>query len=200
MRTMFRVLLGSAMLIGCVAATMPEGRAAADGKRIAVFMGPTQDKYLGAMSTASRPTPPATGMKVTVFSSPFDPALQSQQIDDAIAQKFDLLVVQTISQNAIIPLLTRGQERQHSGGADVVPMVGNEANQDLYLSHVGYDDEGFGRSSASDGEGAEDGGRTTAKIASLAGCMAEGKAPMREKAFREAIAKTPASRSSSPRT
>ena len=34
-------------------------------------------------------------------------------------------------------------------------------------------------------------GRTNAKIAVMAGSMAEGKAPMRDKAFRDAIAKQP---------
>src|SRR5262249_27291314 len=74
--------------------------AAAEGRRVVLFVGPTQDKYLGALSRSIADTATAAGMKVTTFSSPFDPALQAQQIDDAIAQKFDLFVVQTISQKA----------------------------------------------------------------------------------------------------
>ena len=86
------------------------------------------------------------GIKVTIYSSPFDPALQAQQIDDAIAQKFDLFVVQIISQRAIIPVLTRVKNAGIPVVLVVAPMVGNEASaQDLYLTHVGYDDETFGR-------------------------------------------------------
>ena len=138
---MYRVLLGSAMLIGGIAATMHEGQAAADGKRIALFMGPTQDKYLGAFSKSFETTATAGGMKVTIFSSPFDPALQSQQIDDAIAQKFDLFVVQIISQRAIIPVLTRVKNAGIPVVLVVVPMVGNETSQDLYLTYIGYEDD-----------------------------------------------------------
>jgi ABC-type sugar transport system substrate-binding protein len=32
-------------------------------------------------------------MNVSIFLSPFDSALQAQQIDDAIAQKYETLVV-----------------------------------------------------------------------------------------------------------
>ena len=79
-------------------------------------------------------------MKVTVFSSPFDPALQAQQIDDAIAQKYDLFVVQIISQRAIIPVLTRVKNANIPVVLVVAPMVGNDAGaQDLYLANVGYD-------------------------------------------------------------
>ena len=130
-------------------------------------------------------------MKVTVFSSPFDPALQSQQIDDAIAQKFDLFVVQTISQKAIIPPLTRAKNAGIPVVLIVVPLVGDET-KDLYLSYIGYEDEGFGRSSGEQMVKAlKEGGRTTAKVAVIAGSMAEGKAPIRDQAFRDAIAKQP---------
>jgi ribose transport system substrate-binding protein len=193
MRTMFRVLLGSALLIGGVAATTHEGQAAADGKRVAVFMGPTQDKYLGALSGSFQTNATGYGMKVTIYSSPFDPALQAQQIDDAIAQKFDLLVVQIISQRAIIPVLTRVKNAGIPVVLVVAPMVGNEAGaQELYLTHVGYDDETFGRLIGEAMVKAQkDSGRSKAKIAILAGSMAEGKAPLREKAFRDAVAKNP---------
>src|SRR5262245_26959577 len=96
-------------LLGAALAFNTGANAAAEGKRIALFVGPTQDKYLGALSKSIADTATAAGMKVTTFSSPFDPALQAQQIDDAIAQKFDLFVVQTISQKAIIPPLTRAK-------------------------------------------------------------------------------------------
>ena len=191
MKSTFRILLGAAALAGCVAAGPQDARAAADGKRVAVFMGPTQDKYLGALSGSFQTTATGHGMKVTVYSSPFDPALQAQQIDDAIAQKFDLLVVQIISQRAIIPVLTRVKNASIPVVLVVAPMVGNEANaQELYLTHVGYDDTTFGRLiGEAMVQAQKDSGRSKAKIAVLAGSMAEGKAPLREKAFREAVAK-----------
>jgi ABC-type sugar transport system substrate-binding protein len=57
---------------------------------------------------------------------------------------------------------------------------------------VGYDDTKFGELIGDAMVKAlKDSGRTKAKIAVLAGSMAEGKAPLREKAFRDAIAKHP---------
>ena len=191
MTSLLRMIVGCVLAIAVVVTAAPGAFANAEGKRIALFMGPTQDKYLGAISKSINDTATAAGMKVTVFSSPFDPALQSQQIDDAIAQKFDLFVVQTISQKAIIPPLTRAKNAGIPVVLIVVPLVGDET-KDLYLSYIGYEDEGFGRSSGEQMVKAlKDGGRTAAKIAVVAGSMAEGKAPIRDKAFRAAIAKNP---------
>src|SRR5262249_56779425 len=92
-----------------------------------------------ALSRTFDTTASGYGMKVTVYSSPFDPALQAQQLDDAIAQKFDFFVVQIISQRAIIPVLTRVKNAGIPVALVVAPMVGNEAGaQDLYLTHVDY--------------------------------------------------------------
>ena len=191
MTFLLRMIVGCALVVGCLAMAATGAFANAEGKRIALFMGPTQDKYLGAISKSINDTATAAGMKVTVFSSPFDPALQSQQIDDAIAQKFDLFLVQTISQKAIIPPLTRAKNAGIPVVLIVVPLVGDET-KDLYLSYIGYEDEGFGRSSGEQMVKAlKEGGRTAAKIAVVAGSMAEGKAPIRDKAFRDAIAKNP---------
>jgi ribose transport system substrate-binding protein len=185
-----RMILSCAMLLGCMAGATPEAGAAAEGKRVAVFMGPTQDKYLGALSRSFETAASGHGMKVTIYSSPFDPALQAQQLDDAVAQKFDFFVVQIISQRAIIPVLTRVKNAGIPVALVVAPMVGNEANaQDLYLFHVGYDDTRFGQlTGAAMVKALQDSGRSKAKVAILAGSMAEGKAPLREKAFRDTIA------------
>src|SRR5215204_5861636 len=172
-----RTICAATLLMGGMVAAVPEAEAAAEGKRIAMFMGPTQDKYLGALSKSFEQTATGHGMKVTVYSSPFDPALQAQQLDDAIAQKFDFFVVQIISQRAIIPVLTRVKTAGIPVALVVAPMVGNEANaQDLYLFHVGYDDttlgELVGEAMVSTLTGS---GRSKAKVAILAGSMAEGK-------------------------
>jgi ribose transport system substrate-binding protein len=192
MKTIIKIF-GAAALLGSMVVAAQQANAAAQGKRIGVFMGPTQDKYLGALSGSFKTAAEGMGMKITVFSSPFDPALQAQQIDDAIAQKYDLLVVQIISQRAIIPVLTRVKSANIPVVLVVAPMVGNENNsQDLYLTHIGYDDTMFGRMIGEAMVAAQKAaGRTSAKIAILAGSMAEGKAPLREQAFREAVKKTP---------
>jgi ABC-type sugar transport system substrate-binding protein len=164
----------------------------AKGKRVAMFMGPTQDKYLGALSKGFETAAKDMGMSVTVFSSPFDPALQGQQIDDAIAQKFDLFVIQTISQKAIVPPLTRAKAAGIPVLLVVVPLEKAGANDELHLSYIGYDDSKLGQIAAKSlAEALKASGRSQGKIAVVAGSMAEGKAPIRERAFREEIARHP---------
>jgi ribose transport system substrate-binding protein len=161
------------------------------GKRIALIVGPTQDKYLGGISRGFDTTAKADGMSVTTFSSPFDPALQAQQIDDAIAQKFDMLVVQPISQKAIVPELIRAKAAGIPVSLVVVPLDGASA-QDLYLTYAGYDDTALGTlAGESMAAQLEASGRAKAKIAIIAGSMDEGKAPLRQKAFVAALAKHP---------
>jgi ribose transport system substrate-binding protein len=176
-------------VINCIGAASSYAYAAAEGKRVAVFMGPTQDKYLGAHSKSFEAAATAAGMKVTVFSSPYDAALQAQQIDDAIGQKFDMLVVSAINQRAIIPPLTRAKNAGIPVILVVQPMDSSDTD-DLYLTYVGYDDTTAGDLAGSAMVKALiSSGRTTAKVAVLAGSMAQGKAPRRDKAFREALAK-----------
>jgi ribose transport system substrate-binding protein len=186
-----RLLLGLAAVFAVIVTIADASAAGADGKRIALFMGPTQDKYIGALSKSIETAATEAGMKVTIFSSPFDPALQSQQIDDAIAQKFDLFVVQTISQKAVIPPLTRAKTAGIPVILVVVPLEGKESD-DLYLTYAGYDDVQIGDLAGQAMANAlKDSGRTTGKIAIVAGSMAEGKAPIRDRAFRAEIAKHP---------
>ena len=188
LRAMSACLAVLSALMTLMAPTTP-AFAAAQGKRIAVFMGPTQDKYIGTLSKSLADNAAALGMTATVFSSPFDPALQAQQIDDAIAQKFDLFVVQTISQKAIAPPLARARAANVPVVLVVVPL---ETGATASVSYVGYEDVHMGRLAGEAMVAAlRASGRTKGRIAVVAGSMAEGKAPLRDKGFREAVAKHP---------
>ena len=118
-------------------------------------------------------------MKVTTYSSPFDPALQAQQIDDAIAQKFDLFVVQIISQKAIIPVLTRVKAAKIPVVLIIAPMVGQEG-QDLYVTYYSSDHRKVAKI-ATDAliEALKKGKRKDPKIGVISGSLAEGIAPIR---------------------
>ena len=52
-------------------------------KTIALLVGPTQDAFIGTWVATFEAGAKAQGMDVSVFSSPFDPALQARQFDDA---------------------------------------------------------------------------------------------------------------------
>jgi ribose transport system substrate-binding protein len=179
-------MIGFAIAAAWAAVIVPASADTA-GKRIAVFLGPTQDKYLGGIGKGFSDAATAKGMKVTVFSSPFDPALEAQQIDDAIAQKYDMLVVQPISQKAIVPPLTRAKAAGIPVVLVVVPLT-DESSQDLYVTYAGQDDRDYGRIAGEVmAKQLIDTGRSKANIAIIAGAMDEGKAPIRQKAFVDAI-------------
>jgi ribose transport system substrate-binding protein len=191
-RTTFGKAAAAALLAALAAFALGAATPAwaqAKGKRIAVFVGPTQDKYIGTLSRSLVDNAATHGIAATVFSSPFDPALQAQQIDDAIAQKFDLFVVQTISQKAIAPSLARARAANVPLLLVIVPLAAGAETPAVY---VGYEDVTMGRLA---GEAMlkalADSGRTKARVAVVAGSMAEGKAPLRDKGFREAFAKKP---------
>ncbi len=178
--------------IGLSALFAQHGAVAATAeKRVALLLGPAEDKFIGAFARTFDKEGTAKGLKVTTFSSPFDPALQAQQVDDAIAQKFDLLVLQTISQKAIIPALTRAKAAKIPVVLVISQFPAGE-NTDLYVSYVGAPSEQMG---AMAGEAIvralTSSGRKKARVAILAGSMDEGVAPMRVAGFRQAMAKYP---------
>ncbi|MGE4238974.1 sugar ABC transporter substrate-binding protein [Ramlibacter sp.] len=180
------LLAGSALL-----AQQPAFAQAPAPKRVALLVGPTQDKYIGAWSKAFTEAAAPKGITTTVFSSPFDPALQAQQVDDALAQKFDMLVVQTISQKAIVPALTRAKAAKVPVVLIISEFPGNES-ADLYQSYIGTNSGRLGElAGEAIGKAMTASGRPNARIAAITGSMAEGIAPMRMDGMKRALARYP---------
>jgi ribose transport system substrate-binding protein len=129
-------------------------------------------------------------MEITTFSTPFDAALQAQQLDDAIAQKFDLIALLAASEQAIIPPMTRAKR----AGVPVI-LVNTPAKdgvEDLYVTFIGEDHTQLGRiTGESMLKALKDSGRDGGKIALITGSLHEGVAPKRVAGFREVVAKNP---------
>ena len=66
-----------------------DANAAAEGKRVMLLGTTNTNPYIGAWTATFSKFATQAGMKVTNLSSNYDAAVQSQQIDDAIAQKFE---------------------------------------------------------------------------------------------------------------
>lgn len=191
MKNLLKTMFACSAMLAALLAMPVHAQAGAQGKRIALLVGPTQDKYIGAWTKTFSDAAAAKGMKVSVFSSPYDPALQAQQIDDAIAQKFDALLVQTISQKAIMPPLMRAKAAKTPVFTIISEFPGNDA-VDLYVSYLGTNSTRLGElAGEAIGKALTASGRPNAKIAVIAGSMAEGIAPMRMAGFRRALSKYP---------
>jgi ribose transport system substrate-binding protein len=160
---------------------------AQDGKRIALMVGPTQDAFIGTLSKTFEDKAKAGGTDVDTFSSPFDPALQARQIDDAIAQKFDLLAIMPISQQAIVPSLDKAKE----AGIPVINIVSEMQGDaaDMTVAYIGENSIELGRQAGiAVASALKAAGKESGRIAAITGSMAEGVAPLRLQGFKEALA------------
>ena len=129
-------------------------------------------------------------MKVTNLNSNYDAAVQSQQIDDAIAQKFDIIVLVYVNDQAVVPALTRAK----AAGIPVVLIVTplKKDYEELFTSYVGTDHRELGRLA---GEGMVKGlmaeGKTKAQIVAVTGAAQQLNVQDRIAAFKAVLAKHP---------
>ena len=174
----------ASLAIGGVAVAAPEG------KRIMLLGTANTNPYIGAWTAAFSKLATQSGMKVTNLSSNYDAAVQSQQVDDAIAQKFDMIVIVYVNDQAIIPALTRAK----AAGIPVVLIVTplKKEYDELFMSYIGTDHSELGRLA---GEGMIKGllteGKTKAQVVAVTGVAQQLNVQMRVAAFKEALAKQP---------
>lgn len=164
--------------------------AAPQGKRIALLSTSNTQPYMGAWTKTFLASAKQLGFSVTNLTSPFDAALQSQQVDDAIAQKFDAILLVIINQQAIKPALIRAK----AAGIPVILVVnpGDPANDGLYTSFIGVDQTELGRLAGENMiKGIAAAGRKAAQIAAVTGTSSQLNSSLRLAGFKEAIAKDP---------
>jgi len=181
---LFAGLLAMLPLAGAPAA------AATEGKRVALLTTPNTNPYTGAWTKTFLKASEPLGLKVTNQTSPFDAALQSQQVDDAIAQKFDLILVVTINPQALQPALTRAK----AAGIPVILVVnpGLKSGEDLFTSFIGVDQTELGRLAGENMiAGLAAAGKTKGQVAAITGTASQLNAIQRMEGFKAALAKAP---------
>src|SRR6202161_3954749 len=128
-----------ALCAGLAAATLLAPQyAAAQGKRVVFLDGPIADKFIGGLTRSFTETAKANGLDVSVVQSPFDPALQAQQMDDAIAKKVDAIVMMIMSQKALLSALTRAKEA-HIPVILINPPLSQEALYQVFKQKEAYE-------------------------------------------------------------
>jgi ABC-type sugar transport system substrate-binding protein len=164
--------------------------AAPEGKRVALLGTVNTNPYIAAWTSTFIKTATPLGMKVTFFSSPYDAALQSQQIDDAIAQRFDLIAIAYINDQAIVPAFTRAK----AAGIPVV-LWGTPIKkdyEDLYMSYIGHDHNELGRFAGENlVKALAEEGKTKAQVAAVTGLAQQLQVQMRMVGFRAVLAQHP---------
>src|SRR5262245_52170188 len=80
------------------------------GKRIAFLVTSPTHPFIATLAKTFTARANSYGMEVNTVSQHFDAALQAQQVDDAIARKFDMLAIIAGSEQAIVPALIRAKQ------------------------------------------------------------------------------------------
>lgn len=181
-----RVLSILAALLTALTVALPT-QAQVQGKRVALLTSPIQNPYVGAMNAAFIKVLEPQGVKVTNLTTPYDAAIQSQQVDDAIGQKFDLIAIQVTNHVAIIPALERAAKAKLPVVLMIAPLA--PGNERLYVSVAGNDQSELGRIAANELIKAL--GGKPAKVALIEGTSTQNIVQMRTEAFKQAIAKVP---------
>jgi hypothetical protein len=107
--------------------------------------------------------------------------------DDGIARKFDLIVIQPISEQGIVPVLTRAKQ----AGIPVI-IVNNtpkDGTEELYVTFVGQDQNEMGRIAGKAAlQALKESGRDGGKVALITGALQQGPGPRRVAGFKEVVA------------
>lgn len=182
------VVFGATFAVGAI--SLAHAASASQGKKVAFFDTKHTQSYVATLTQSFVNRAKSHGMQVTVFTSMLDAALQAQQIDDAVARKYDLLAIVPGSEQAIVPALARAK----AAGIPVIivnnsPKSGTES---LYVTYVGVDMTEVGRET---GRAVLDvlkaNGRDSAKIALITGALQMGPGPRRVAGFKEVVSKNP---------
>jgi len=187
MRFVFAML---ALVLASLSIGGRDAAASPDGKRVALLGTSNANPYIGAWTKTFTKFATDAGMKVTNLNSNYDAAVQSQQIDDSIAQKFDIIVLVYVNDQAVVPALTRAK----AAGIPVVLIVTplKKDYEELFTSYVGTDHRELGRLA---GEGMVKGlmaeGKTKAQIVAVTGAAQQLNVQDRIAAFKEVLAKHP---------
>ena len=159
----------------------------AKGKKVFVAQAFAAHPYIANLSKAFKERAEQLGMEVTMQAGGLDAALQSRQIDDAIARKVDMLVIMPISEQAVVPSLARAKEAK-------IPVVilnnpPREGTQDMYLTFVGQDQKEMGAIvGRAIVKSLKASGRDAGKVALITGALQGGIGPRRLEGIKSALA------------
>ena len=104
---MMRVAVAAIAALGLSFLTPAAANADAKGKKIAFLVTSPTHPFIATLTKTFIAKANSFGMEVNTVSQHFDAALQAQQVDDAIARKFDMLAIIAGSEQAIVPALIR---------------------------------------------------------------------------------------------
>jgi ABC-type sugar transport system substrate-binding protein len=164
--------------------------ASQQGKRVLVLATSNSNPYIGAWTSTFAKLATASGMQVTNLSANYDAAVQAQQLDDGLAQKYDMIVLCYVNDQAVIPALTRAK----AAGIPIIlfatPM--KKEQEDLWTSYIGTENAHLGRLAGEEmAKGLAAEGKTSAKVVAVTGSTQQVNVKARMEAFKAVLARHP---------
>jgi ABC-type sugar transport system substrate-binding protein len=132
----------------------------------------------------------AKGVIVTDLQDPYDPVLQAQHLDQAIAQKPDLIVLLATNARSVVP----GLRRAKAAGIPVINFVGPTVpqSQEFFLASIENGHRQLGEFAATNlVEGLKKEGRTTGNIIVVTGAQVQPEVAVRMDGFKSVMDKYP---------
>ncbi|HET7717431.1 MAG TPA: sugar ABC transporter substrate-binding protein [Bauldia sp.] len=132
----------------------------------------------------------AKGVVVTDLQDPYDPVLQAQNLNQAIAQRPDLIVVLATNARSIVPSLRRAKDAE----VPVINFVGPTVpeSKEYYLASIENNHRQLGEYAATNlVEGLQKEGLETANIMVITGAQVQPEVAVRMDGFNSVLAKYP---------
>ena len=132
----------------------------------------------------------AKGVIVTDLQDPFDPVLQAQHLDQAVAQKPDLIVLLASNARSVIP----GLRRAKAAGIPVINFVGPPVpeSKDYFMASIENNHQQLGEFAAVNlVEGLKKEGRTSGNIIVVTGAQVQPEVAVRMAGFKSVMDKYP---------
>ncbi|SJM67391.1 sugar ABC transporter substrate-binding protein [Gulosibacter sp. 10] len=133
-RTKFAIVAATAALLltGCANDGGTEG-GDGEGGTIALIMSHMSNSFVTTVASAAEAKGEELGYEVTVFDSEQDAATQVSQIEQAITQGYDGILVEPVSTDGVVPGLIAANDAE----VPIATIVQQASQQDLAAAYIG---------------------------------------------------------------
>lgn len=179
---------GATTAFGGDAVGVPDS--ALKGKKLAYVACSDLNRWCREFRHTIVPALEAKGVIVTDLQDPYDPVLQAQHLDQAVAQKPDLIALLPTNARSVIP----GLRRAKAAGIPVINLIGPTVPESdaYYEASIENNHRQLGEFAATNlVEGLKKEGRKTANIIVVTGAQVQPEVAVRMDGFKSVLAKHP---------
>ncbi|MGO1434759.1 MAG: sugar ABC transporter substrate-binding protein [Canibacter sp.] len=146
MKKTFRVVLaaaavGALALTGCSSDDGGSDNGGDSKGKIALAMSHMTNEFTTTVAKAAEEQAEELGYELTVFDGKQDASTQVSQIEQAVSQGFDGILVEPISTDGVVPGLIAAND----AGVPIATIVQRAEDQSLAASYIGGDEEAAGK-------------------------------------------------------